>query len=184
LRKHAAPDIFVGRDDAKIAQTGFKSRALSFCPRSRQERVMHRKPRSATYSVVAAGLMGAIVSQSWFSALGCSGVDEVDTTALCDDTIQAISQRTLACSGDRDLANARFSTLKNQAVCKTGVPVGPGTDDLRFHCAQAIQLVPCTEVSTRGDNLRAWLTDSSCSQEFDLSGQDAGLSDAPDGGAP
>lgn len=121
---------------------------------------------------------------SWLTSAGCSGVDEVDGSALCDDAIQAISQRTLACTGDRDAANARYATLKAQATCKAGLTVGPGADDPRFHCTQAIQLVPCSEVATRADNLRAWLTDATCSQIFDFSPVDGGVGDASDGGSP
>lgn len=109
--------------------------------------------------------------------LGCSGVDTVDATALCDDVLQSISQRTLICTNDLDLANSRPDQLKTQRQCLGG-QVSGGDKDPRFACSQSIAAIDCTEVKQHGDSFDLWLTDPSCDQVF--AAADAGIDASAD----
>jgi hypothetical protein len=100
---------------------------------------------------------------------GCSGEEDVDASALCDDVAQVVAQRTVACTADVDLGNRRYERFRTAFPCKTA-PLQADTQDPRYSCAQSIQALDCKGVAARGDNVGAWYTDHGCSLVFDLSG--------------
>lgn len=94
----------------------------------------------------------------------------VEGTLPCEDTAVAISRRTYECTGDSDLANARYELFFQQYTC---VEVDLETelaeawyDTLEsapgdwFHCAWAVGELACELVEDYGDDLSLWLSAS------------------------
>lgn len=108
---------------------------------------------------------------------GCASLEALPKDSPCTEAGYAISRRTFECTGDGDLANARFEAFEKQYQCielpdwyvDTGVvtqyiqPEGSGgalhPPDY-FHCAFAISLLPCELVTDYGDDLSKWLQSS------------------------
>lgn len=94
-------------------------------------------------------------------ALGCShNLVELPPDQPCLDAGYNIAARTFECTGDADLANARFEVFRDQFRCK---PVDVQTDpvDEYFHCSVAIGALSCDQVDRFGDNIACWMSVSS-----------------------
>ena len=106
---------------------------------------------------------------------GCASLHPLPEDQACLDAGYAISRRTLECTNDADLANARFELFVEQYRCKplpeytkdTGIVtiylrpedtglVGVSPPDF-FHCGFAIQQLACELVEDYGDDLWRYL---------------------------
>jgi hypothetical protein len=106
--------------------------------------------------------------------LGCSGQEEADGQALCEDAAQAVAQRTVACEGDTELANSRYAGVLEGVRCIAAV-TDNATPDTR--CAAAILSISCDEVAALGNDYVAWADRPACDGTFDM-GTDGGAPDA------
>ena len=102
---------------------------------------------------------------------GCGNtLRQVPGTQPCEDTAVAISRRTFECTGDRDLANARYERFQAEYTCATvdfeteladawydSLESAPGD---WFHCAWAVGELACELVELYGDDLDLWLSAS------------------------
>ncbi len=95
--------------------------------------------------------------------LGCSGQEEADGQALCEDAAQAVAQRTVACEGDTELANGRYAGVLEGVRCIAAVPDNT-TPDTR--CAAAILSLSCDEVAALADDYAAWADRPACDGTF------------------
>ena len=106
--------------------------------------------------------------------LGCSGQEEADGQALCEDAAQAVAQRTVTCDGDTELANSRYAGVLEGVRCVATVPDNT-TPDTR--CAAAILSLTCDEVATLGNDYAAWVDRPACDGTFGTH-TDGGVLDA------
>ena len=106
----------------------------------------------------------------------CLGQEEVSGQALCEDSAQAVSQQTLSCGGDVELANDRYDRVLSSAPCIAKVQAGADPDG---SCAAAIRRLTCEQAEKLGDDARGWLERAECATTFDL-----GDASFPEGGAP
>lgn len=99
---------------------------------------------------------------------GCilPNIQEVADDQPCQEAGFAIARRTEECTGDRDLANARYAAFEADWVC---IPTPPDDPDLApiaadlYGCAASIQSASCDAVEIMGDDLSLWLgIDPSC----------------------
>jgi hypothetical protein len=87
--------------------------------------------------------------------------------ALCKEVGYAIAGRTVQCTGDEALGNARFEAFEDDYTC-VDVPVENLTQDTAapvapqnlYHCPLALRNLPCELVIEYGDDLDRWLTAS------------------------
>lgn len=106
------------------------------------------------------------------SALGgCAPIKPMEPDLPCREAGYAIAARTAECTGDGELAQARYEQFRKEFECiewkgddprfdETG---GPEAEDL-FSCAFTIRNLPCETVKELGGDLSAWLaTDPGCS---------------------
>lgn len=98
-------------------------------------------------------------------ALGCRS--SLPEDALCKEVGYAIAGRTVQCTGDEALGNARFEAFEDDYTC-VDVPVENLTQDTAapvapqnlYHCPLALRNLPCELVIEYGDDLDRWLTAS------------------------
>lgn len=91
-------------------------------------------------------------------AAACQTYD-VDSAEPCRQAGFSIAARTQACTGDADLANARYERFVDQYRCLVKDARVPD-----FQCAVDVNAVVCTEALAFGDDLDKWLeTSKSCS---------------------
>lgn len=88
---------------------------------------------------------------------------EVDPEQPCLEAGYAIAYAAASCTGDDDLANARFEDFQEQYACIGRTPDDPdlaaagiAPEDL-YECGFAIQQLPCDVVDDFGDDLSAYL---------------------------
>lgn len=95
---------------------------------------------------------------------GCITLRTMAPDLPCREAGYAIAARTEACSGDIELANARYDAFVDDYVCIdvdvtdpafNGPALSP--DDL-FDCAFSIRELPCEWVDVFGDDLDLWLS--------------------------
>jgi hypothetical protein len=137
--------------------------------------------RAAALAVVALGLGGCRRS--------------LPEDALCKEVGYAIAGRTVQCTGDEALGNARFAAFEDDYTC-IDVPVENLTQDTAapvapqnlYHCPLAIRNLPCELVLDYGDDLDRWLTASPVCAAITESGggsaADSASAAADSGGAP
>jgi hypothetical protein len=96
---------------------------------------------------------------------------------ICEDVGYAISERTLACQDDEELALARYHEWEDRSVCLLSSDDPPednpdgilpmvesdyGAETARlerlYSCVAAIGELDCTAVERRGDELAWWLS--------------------------
>lgn len=94
---------------------------------------------------------------------------------VCEDLSYAISERTLVCTDDGALANARAAAFLDEATCLLGDevedPYNPNgilpadenpEENARleglYDCVRAARQAPCRGVEVRGDDAAWWLT--------------------------
>jgi hypothetical protein len=111
------------------------------------------------------------------AATGCATLHALPREQPCHEAGYAISSRTFECTGDADLANARYRQFEADYEC---VPLAEwhldtGTEGSRiegdtggltllpqdsFHCAFAIRQLACELVEAYGDDLDQYLASS------------------------
>lgn len=104
---------------------------------------------------------------------GCGSVLEpIDGEAPCREAGLSIADRTWQCTGDMDLANARYEAFIDQVTCRSvdfDTEIGENEawyDVIQdspadwFHCSFAIGELSCELVEDYGDDLSLWLTAS------------------------
>jgi hypothetical protein len=108
---------------------------------------------------------------------GCASLQALPKDSPCVEAGYAISRRTFECTGDGDLANARFERFEKQFACielpdwfvDTGIVTqylqtdgsgGALSPPDYYHCAFAMELLPCELVEEYGDDLGQWLNSS------------------------
>jgi hypothetical protein len=111
------------------------------------------------------------------AATGCASLHALPREQPCVEAGYAISSRTFECTGDAELANARYLQFEKEYDC---VPLAPwhldtGTMGSRiegdtgaltlqpqdaFHCAFAIRQLACELVEGYGDDLDQYLASS------------------------
>ena len=85
---------------------------------------------------------------------GCTNLVAVESTMPCEETGYAVARRTFECTGDGELANARYLAFTETYACTelewnvqpdTGIiyTQAPGNVVDLFHCAFAIGELPC-----------------------------------------
>lgn len=94
--------------------------------------------------------------------VGCTQALEPDH--LCREVGYAIAGRTVQCTGESSLAEARFDALLAGYTCRpvSGESFGEDTagrvaPQELFHCPLAIRNLPCEKVDEYGDDLDRWL---------------------------
>jgi hypothetical protein len=100
---------------------------------------------------------------------GCTGQEEVEGDALCEDAAQAVAQQTVSCGGEIELGNSRYDAVLAAAPCIATVQSG-----VNAGCSIRIKKLTCEEVETLGDDALAWINRPECATTFDIG----------DGGAP
>lgn len=108
---------------------------------------------------------------------GCASLQALPKDSPCVEAGYAIARRTFECTGDGDLANARFESFQARYACialpswfvDTGVVtqvLEPAESGLYldppdyYHCALAIGQLPCELVLDYGDDLASYLDSS------------------------
>jgi len=110
-------------------------------------RSRHRRPRLAFVApVVATALMLAPVLGA-----GCATYD-IEPDEPCRQAGYSIASRTFACTGDDQLANARYRRFAGAYRC-IAAEATPDT----FYCSNALGDRTCAQVLADGDDLDAWL---------------------------
>ena len=100
----------------------------------------------------------------WLGASGCLGFQPGDPEQPCWEAGYAIAAVTEDCTGDRELANARYEAFDAAYTCIPREPDDPellaqgiGPEDL-YDCAFAIGRLPCAVVEDFGDDIAAYLS--------------------------
>lgn len=100
----------------------------------------------------------SLVLAAW-GIVVCSGCEhnlvEMPADQPCLDAAYNIAARTFECTGDPDLANARYEAFESEFRCK---PVDVETDPVSdyFHCSVTIGALTCEEVEAFGDDIACW----------------------------
>jgi len=103
----------------------------------------------AAYAVAMRRLLPLLVA-------GCASTwEEMPVRQVCDDVGFAVAARTMACTGDADLAQRREEDLLASYDC-TVVSLDEPIDRY-YHCPVAVQALTCPEVRAAGDDLASWL---------------------------
>lgn len=107
--------------------------------------------------------MARIVSIFFLVFSACATTMEPDD--FCQEVGYAIAGRTQDCTGDGELAEARYAAFEENYTCvevdpsDTAGVSGVRPEDL-FACPLAIRNLACELVESHGDNLDAWLATS------------------------
>ena len=113
----------------------------------------------------ARSFLPLLTSLTLAAGLGCA--QKVAPDRYCQEAATAIAGRTEACTGDLELADARYAAFYEAYTC-VDVPVesmGEDTASLiapqdRLHCAFAIRNLPCALVEAYGDDIEQYMTAS------------------------
>ncbi|MCK6537996.1 MAG: hypothetical protein L6Q84_33895 [Polyangiaceae bacterium] len=93
---------------------------------------------------------------------GCEGRDPMPADYPCRDAVASVASRTLACTGDDDLAEARADAFDRDYRC-VDVDAENGPVEVYLHCSATIGASSCDAVKQMGDDLDAWFAlSSSC----------------------
>lgn len=104
--------------------------------------------------------------------LSCTNLVPVTEELPCTEAGYAVARRTYECTGDGDLANARYLAFTDAYTCAdldwdvepdTGIIYtnAPGNEVDYFHCAFAMGELACELVADYGDDFSQWLSASS-----------------------
>lgn len=103
----------------------------------------------------SAWVWGALV----FALAACATTYDMDAAEPCRQAGYSIAARTQACTGDGDLANARYEKFAETYRCLVKSARVPD-----FQCAVDVNATDCAKAVQYGDNLDLWLASSgSCS---------------------
>ncbi len=104
----------------------------------------------------------------WLLAwLGCAAIHPLDGQEICDEVGYGVAARTLACTDDAALANARFEAYRDQLTCTIQDPERAPVDKY-LTCAAAVNNVSCDAVERYGDDVVSLVASASphCSRMF------------------
>jgi hypothetical protein len=149
---------------------------------SHRENKPMRRGRGVVTTLVSLSLVLAAI-------LACSGYEDADPSEVCNEAGYSIANRTLVCTNDAELGNARYRMLFDQYTCvaqQPPPPVDPGQDqppgltfEQQLQCAQTLFGLSCDQVNALGDNIGGWLASNSmCAIIFASKLPDGGLGDA------
>lgn len=105
----------------------------------------------------------------WLLA-ACNWLSPADGDSPCTEAGFAIARRTFDCTGDADLANARYALFEAETACiemtyddQGKLTSGPGAGsevlaEQTYHCAFVIGELACETVDDLGDDIWAWLS--------------------------
>jgi hypothetical protein len=93
----------------------------------------------------------------------CTGQEDAEGDALCEDAAQAVAQQTVSCGGDIELGNSRYEAVLSAAPCIANVQ-----GEAKGSCSVEIKKLTCDEVETLGDDVFAWINRPQCSATFDI----------------
>ena len=99
--------------------------------------------------------MNRLILASLFAALplaSCFNARDRDASEGCDNVGYAIASRTRACSGDPDLANARYARFAAATRCTLTY-----SHDEDFACAYTVNAATCAQVAAAGDDIDRWI---------------------------
>ena len=114
------------------------------------------------------------------SAVGClsncSGVTDLKDNEPCKNVGYSIASRTLDCTSDPALANARYESFHRATRCQAAQ--GGEAD---FECAISLNEATCAEVETYGDDIDLWLarTDTCAAILLHADGSELGGTNVP-----
>lgn len=91
------------------------------------------------------------------AATRCAEVQQASGQDICDEAGFAVSNRTLACSGDQGLSNARYEKLRADYLCTAAEPTSDR--DAQVDCPRSLLALSCDQVNAAGDDLDRWLRD-------------------------
>lgn len=96
--------------------------------------------------------------RGWVAAvLGGCAYPTLQPEDLCAEVVHATALRTLECTGDNALANARGTAMADLECVASAV------DEELWACPRAVYAAPCPEVEVLGDEVAYWLgRDLSC----------------------
>ncbi|MBK7584082.1 MAG: hypothetical protein IPI67_28275 [Myxococcales bacterium] len=105
---------------------------------------MGRPVRNRTELALAAFIVSLLLT--------CKGYEELEPDDICQETGFSIANRTVTCTDDTELGNARYEKFRDQYRCIAQLDTGSG-----FQCAISLRKLSCTDVKQFGDDLDAWL---------------------------
>lgn len=82
----------------------------------------------------------------------CSATRDVPSDDHCKEAGYSIANRTLTCTGDPDLANARYEAYDAEYRCLSTEVSEPA-----YQCAVLLRELSCEDVARYGDSIDAWL---------------------------
>jgi hypothetical protein len=96
----------------------------------------------------------------------CGGVDDFHDDEPCKQAGYAIASRTLDCTSDADLSDARYEALIASTRCVAGnlnttefkCNGDPHCGVNNFTCAVELNKVDCATVKAYGSDMRMWIT--------------------------
>lgn len=129
-----------------------------------------------------AGVGAAIVV---LAVPGCQSIDEMPGDQPCKDAAFGMASRTYECSGDAELANARYERFASEYKCIDVDPSSPDTGNY-FHCSVAIGELTCEQVEQLGEDLDKWFAVSNACAYVIMhaDGTRLGPAASADGGVP
>ncbi|MCC6899442.1 MAG: hypothetical protein IT377_10735 [Polyangiaceae bacterium] len=91
----------------------------------------------------------------WLVA-ACTGIEALPEDQPCRDVALSIAQRTMDCTEDADLSQARLDAFHERYSC---IEVDVAKDDVGnlYHCSSMVSGMTCAEVKQAGDDLDQWL---------------------------
>ncbi len=98
----------------------------------------------------------------------------VEDDQPCLEAGFAIARQTEACTGDRELSNARYDVFESEWTCIPTPPDDPEYEAIAadlYGCAATISSLSCDTVDEFGDDLTLWLgVDASCGYIVEANG--------------
>ena len=105
---------------------------------------------------------------------GC-GYKLIPESRICEDVAFAISERTLVCQDDPELANTRYHAFMDTATCllpdevtdpynPDGIlPTSDNPEEVArleglYDCVRRVRALPCPHVAAHGDDMSWWLS--------------------------
>lgn len=86
-------------------------------------------------------------------AASTCGLYDIEEDEPCRQVGYSIASRTFACTGDGDLANARYEQFASKFQCISGDVTADS-----FHCSRTISALTCDQVAQNGDEMDRWIS--------------------------
>lgn len=109
----------------------------------------------------------------------CDPFDDARGGDVCNSAGYAIANRTVDCTNDTKLANARYSDFHYGFQCLYDSSMSENEKNKWFSCSDVISDLDCKLVQENGDNLSWWISDPKCEGRYlQIETSDAGVDDA------